>query len=216
MINGDSLEYNLLAKWVDQLDVVSKDFITTVEIGVREGYGSHDICEVIKGPHIHIGIDPWGDIQYKHLDGKEGYLEYWKDEQGNMMKNPDGSFRSPTYPNTMKETFNKEFQHHTKTVLFQLEDTEYMNAFGNGVPIYYNGKKKIVNNYDLVFFDGPHTTEAVMREATWFAARSRKGTRFIFDDIDTYRMDLIAHALTFDGFKTIETGECKICLEKQT
>jgi len=216
MINGDSLEYNLLAKWVDQLDVVSKDFITTVEIGVREGYGSHVICEVIKGPHIHIGIDPWGDIQYKHLDGKEGYLEYWKDEQGNMMKNPDGSFRSPTYPNTMKETFNKEFQHHTKTVLFQLEDTEYMNAFGNGVPIYYNGKKKIVNNYDLVFFDGPHTTEAVMREATWFAARSRKGTRFIFDDIDTYRMDLIAHALTFDGFKTIETGECKICLEKQT
>ena len=216
MINGDSLEYNLLAKWVDQLDVVSKDFITTVEIGVREGYGSHVICEVIKGPHIHIGIDPWGDIQYKHLDGKEGYLEYWKDEQGNMMKNPDGSFRSPTYPNTMKETFNKEFQHHTKTVLFQLEDTEYMNAFGNGVPIYYNGKKKIVNNYDLVFFDGPHTTEAVMREATWFAARSRKGTRFIFDDIDTYRMDLIAYALTFDGFKTIETGECKICLEKQT
>tara|TARA_R100001510_G_C7632174_1_gene190847 strand:+ start:637 stop:1287 length:651 start_codon:yes stop_codon:yes gene_type:complete len=216
MINGDSLEYNLLAKWVDQLDVVSKDFITTVEIGVREGYGSHVICEVIKGPHIHIGIDPWGDIQYKHLDGKEGYLEYWKDEQGNMMKNPDGSFRSPTYPNTMKETFNKEFQYHTKTVLFQLEDTEYMNAFGNGVPIYYNGKKKIVNNYDLVFFDGPHTTEAVMREATWFAARSRKGTRFIFDDIDTYRMDLIAHALTFDGFKTIETGECKICLEKQT
>ena len=86
MINGDSLEYNLLAKWVDQLDVVSKDFITTVEIGVREGYGSHVICEVIKGPHIHIGIDPWGDIQYKHLDGKEGYLEYWKDEQGNMMK----------------------------------------------------------------------------------------------------------------------------------
>jgi len=28
-------------------------------------------------------------------------------------------------------------------------------------------------------------------------------------------MDLIAHALTFDGFKTIETGESKICLERQ-
>ena len=55
-----------------------------------------------------------------------------------------------------------------------------------------------------------------MREATWFAKRSRKGTRFIFDDIDTYRMDLIAHALTFDGFKTIDTGETKICLERQT
>ena len=115
----------------------------------------------------------------------------------------------------MKDTFFKHFKYHQKTVLFQLEDTEYMNAFGNGVPLYYNGKKKLVNQYDLVFFDGPHTTEAVMREATWFANRSRKGTRFIFDDIDTYRMDLIANALTFDGFKTIETGETKVCLERQ-
>ena len=63
----------------------------------------------------------------------------------------------------MKETFNKNFEHHQKTVLFQLEDTEYTNAFGNGVPIYYNGKKKLVNKRPS-FFDGPHTTEAVMRE----------------------------------------------------
>jgi len=199
MISGDSLEYSLLAKWTDQLNVMSTDFITTLEIGVREGYSSHVICETIKQPHVHIGIDPYGDIDYKHVDQKEGYVAYWVDDN----KQP------------MKETFNKNFAHHQKTVLFQLEDTEYMNAFGNGVPIYYNGKKKLVNQYDLVFFDGPHTTEAVMREATWFANRSRKGTRFIFDDIDTYRMDLIANALTFDGFKTIETGDTKICLEKQ-
>ena len=215
MITGDSLEYNLLAKWTDQLNVVSTDFITTLEIGVREGYSSNVICEIIKQPHVHIGIDPYGDIDYKHIDQKEGYVAYWIDNNKQPIKNPDGSFKRPTYPNSMKETFNKNFAHHQKTVLFQLEDTEYMNAFGNGVPIYYNGKKKLVNKYDLVFFDGPHTTEAVMREAAWFADRSRKGTRFIFDDIDTYRMDLIAHALTFDGFKTIETGETKICLEKQ-
>jgi hypothetical protein len=216
MISGDSVEYSLLAKWTDQLDVVSPDFITTVEIGVREGYGSHVICEMIKGPHVHIGIDPWGDLNYRHLDPRDGHLPYWTDDVGNMLKDDKGKPVTPTYPNKMKETFNKNFKYHEKTVLFQLEDTEYMNAFGNGVPIYYQGKKKLVNQYDLVFFDGPHTTEAVMREATWFANRSRKGTRFIFDDIDTYRMDLIAHALTFDGFKTIESGESKICLEKQT
>ena len=43
MISGDSVEYKLLAKWTDQLNVMSTDFITTVEIGVREGYGSHVI-----------------------------------------------------------------------------------------------------------------------------------------------------------------------------
>ena len=215
MIGGDSVEYSLLAKWTDQLNVVAKDFITTVEIGVREGYGSHVICEVIKGPHVHIGIDPYGDIVYRHLDPMEGYIPYWTDFDGNKLLDEKGKPKTPTYPNSMKDTFNKSFKYHEKTVLFQLEDTEYMNAFGNGVPIYRNGNKKLVNQYDLVFFDGPHTTEAVMREATWFANRSRKGTRFIFDDIDTYRMDLIAHALTFDGFKTIETGESKICLERQ-
>ena len=77
-------------------------------------------------------------------------------------------------------------------------------------------QKKIVNTYDFVFFDGPHTTDAVMNEAMFFANRSRVGTRFVFDDHDTYRMDLIAHALTFYGFKTIESGDTKICLERQT
>ena len=216
MISGDSIEYKLLAKWTDQLNVMSTDFITTVEIGVREGYGSHVICDVIKGPHVHIAIDPYGDVKYKHLDVKKGYIAYWTDEKDKKLVNPDGSPRIPTYPNSMKDTFLKNFDYNEKTVLFQLEDTEYMNAFGNGVPIYRDGKKKLVNPYDLVFFDGPHTTEAVMREATWFAQRSRKGTRFIFDDKDTYRMDLVAHVLTFDGFVTIEHGDTKVCLEKQT
>ena len=166
MISGDSLEYSLLAKWTDQLNVISTDFITTLEIGVREGYSSHVICENIKGAHVHIAVDPYRDIDYKHVDDKEGFASYWIDENKQPIRNPDGSFKRPTYPNSMKETFNKNFEHHKKTVLFQLEDTEYMNAFGNGVPIYYNGKKKLVNKYDLVFFDGPHTTEAVMREAT--------------------------------------------------
>ena len=70
MISGDSVEYSLLAKWTDQLNVMSTDFITTLEIGVREGYSSHVICDVIKGPHVHIGIDPYGDIDYKHVENR--------------------------------------------------------------------------------------------------------------------------------------------------
>ena len=33
--------------------------------------------------------------------------------------------------------------------------------------------------YDLVFLDGPHTTKDILREALWFAERSRKGSRII-------------------------------------
>ena len=91
MISGDSVEYDKLAKWTDQLDVVSTDFILTAEIGVREGYGSHVICENIKGPHVHVGIDPYGDIDYKHVDKKKGFVEYWVDDNGEKMIAGDGS-----------------------------------------------------------------------------------------------------------------------------
>lgn len=214
MLSGDSAEYKLLAKWANQLPVL--DFTVSVEIGVRQGYGTWTIMENIPGPKFHIGIDPYGDIKYKHVDKKEGTEPYWKDGKGQIMVDFDGSFKVPTYPNTMKQDFLGSFKGHQNFILYQLEDTEYFNAFGNGVPIYYEGKKRIVNTYDFVFFDGPHTTEAVMNEALFFANRSRIGTRFVFDDHDTYRMDLIALALTFHGFKTIESGETKICLERQT
>jgi len=46
MLKGDSKDYDLLAKWADQLS--PKDFYLTVEIGVREGYGSHVIMENFK------------------------------------------------------------------------------------------------------------------------------------------------------------------------
>ena len=60
MIKGDSGDYNLLAKWVGEM--TPKDFYLTLEIGVREGYGSHVIMETLKKlnkDHFHIGIDPY-------------------------------------------------------------------------------------------------------------------------------------------------------------
>ena len=46
MIRGDGKEYKLLAKWVDNLK--PQDFYLTVEIGVREGYGSFVITDILK------------------------------------------------------------------------------------------------------------------------------------------------------------------------
>ncbi|BCV06159.1 MAG: hypothetical protein CM15mV127_070 [Caudoviricetes sp.] len=49
---------------------------------------------------------------------------------------------------------------------------------------YYNGKKIRKPKYDLVFFEGP-THKRRDERSNWFANRVEKGTRFIFDDIDT-------------------------------
>ena len=213
MIKGDSTDYNLLAKWVDQLS--PKDFYLTVEIGVREGYGSHVIMEILKDKNnFHIGIDPYGDITYEHLDPRPGTAYGWKDPDGNILYNEDGSYKTPTYPNSMKQTFLTAFKKHENFILYQLEDIEYFNAFGQGVPIYYKSQKKIMNNYDFVHFDGPHTTAAVLHEALFFANRSNPGTRFVFDDINTYDMDLIQQALTHYDFYLIEQGKNKLCLER--
>ena len=218
MIKGDSSEYNFLARWTKELK--PKDFHLTVEIGVREGYSSNIIMEMLKDRnHFHIGIDPYGDLLYKHLD-KQGVIDekgqtiFWTDFEGKWLINKDGTPKIPTYPNSMKQNFFSDFKYHENFTLFQLEDTEYFNAFGGGVPIYKNGEKKIINTYDLVFFDGPHTTEKVMEEAVFFAQRSRIGTRFIFDDSKAYEMSIIAYCLEQYGFKTIEVGDKKTCLEK--
>jgi hypothetical protein len=130
--------------------------------------------------------------------------------------NEDGTPKIPTYPNKMKQNFLEDFKFHENFILYQLEDTEYFNAFARGIPIYKDGNKKIINTYDLVFFDGPHTTDKVMEEAMFFGPRSRIGSRFIFDDMNAYEMSDIAYALTAFGFKTKEIGNKKICLEKLT
>ena len=68
--------------------------------------------------------------------------------------------------------------------------------------------------FDFVHFDGPHMTRDVMREAVWFADRSQKGSRFVFDDYPKYNMPKIADVLSFWNFKQIEAGKNKICYEQ--
>lgn len=217
MIKGDSEDYNLLSQWVKNLK--PKDFYLTAEIGVREGYGTYVITDSLKDKnYFHIGIDPYGDLVYKHIDKEidhdKGTIAYWTDTEGKMLVNEDGTPKVPTYPNSMKQTFLSDFKTHENFILYQLEDTEYFNAFGRGVPIYLNGNKKVMNVYDFVHFDGPHTTEKVLEEVMFFAPRSTVGTRFVFDDHKRYEMSKIAYALTHFGFYTQEMSENKCMLER--
>ena len=113
MIEGDSIEYNLIEK-VCSLITTEKPF--TCEIGVRLGKGSQTILESLKHKdHWHIGIDPYGDLDYEHFDKDAG------------VEHKDGT--SPTYPNSMKTTLlqNIGFDNFT---LFQMSDTDFMNNKG--------------------------------------------------------------------------------------
>ena len=77
-----------------------------------------------------------------------------------------------------------------------------------------NSTKDII--FDLVYFDGPHKTQDVLREALWFADKSRKGTRFIFDDFRTYVIEDIAKLLAYWNFNIIGSGASKMCLQRMT
>ena len=186
-IKGDSSEYDLLQKWCEETTLT--DLVMTCEIGVREGLGSKIIMDTF------IDRVPVGN--YKHI-GIDPY--------GNLKYQHYDTSPAYTadYTENMRCQLQKDLSIYTEFDLFHMTDVEFMNRFWDTGP------------YNLVHFDGPHMSKDVMTEAVWFANRAAPRARFIFDDYKKYQMDVIAYALTLYGFKTIESGDNKICLEKQT
>jgi len=193
MIRGDSKEYELLEKW-------SKDFdcqgYKSCEIGVREGLGSKIIMDNVINNYIHVGVDPYGDLIYQHIDNQQNFK--WNGlEQG----------VAPTYPDSMRDTMLKDFykyRNEGKFTLSNMTDKDFMMD-----------PKHAHSKFAFVYFDGPHTSRDVMTEAIWFANRSAPQTRFVFDDYIKYEMSIISYALTLFDFKTIEMGDNKCLLEKK-
>ncbi len=165
MIKGDGIDYDLLEKW-------SKDFdcqgYKTCEIGVREGLGSKIIMDGVCNNYIHVGVDPYGDLVYEHIDNQKNYK--WDGfEIGN----------APTYPDSMRDTLLYDmmpYRKEGKFTLCNMTDEDFMNI-----------SKHKDSKFAFVHFDGPHTTRAVITEAIWFANRSAPHTRFVFDDHKYYQ-----------------------------
>jgi len=193
MIRGDSTDYDLLEKWTKGFDCQG---YKTCEIGVREGLGSKIIMDNVVNNYIHIGVDPYGDLEYQHCDDQADrtWIGYEKGV-------------APTYPDSMRDTMLHDFKPYRnqgKFTLCNMTDTKFMND-----------TEHRHSTFAFVHFDGPHMTKDVLTEAIWFANRSAPHTRFVFDDHDTYEMSIIAHGLTFFGFKTKEMGENKCIMEKK-
>lgn len=188
-IRGDSVEYDLLKKWCETLPFFEEPkSVTTCEIGVREGLGSQVIMMGLKA---RIGNKP-----YEHI-GVDPYnnLKYQHYD--------DSPEYQCDYTDEMRQQMVNDFANNKSFNFYHMTDIQYMNLFSSTDKI-----------FDLVHFDGPHMTKDVIREAVWFADKSRKGSRFIFDDYKKYGMEDIAKALDYWNFKVIQSGENKICLQR--
>jgi len=183
MIRGDSSDYDLLEKWTKGFDCQG---YKTCEIGVREGYSSKIIMDNVVNNYIHVGVDPYGNLEYQHYDHTGAYTCDYTD----VMRD------------TLLEDF-KTYQEQGKFVLCNMTDTQFMNDTEHRSSI-----------FSLVHFDGPHMTKDVMTEAVWFANRAAPTTYFIFDDYPKYNMDLISNVLRLYGFNVKTMGENKCLLVK--
>ena len=184
MIEGDSVEYELLTKW-------AKDFncqgYKSCEIGVRQGLGSAIILNSVRNNYIHVGVDPYANLEYQHYDTTKPAAYDYTDQMRDTLLNDFYRFRNQG-----------------QFTLANMTDIDFMNH-----PDHKNSK------YAFVHFDGPHMTKDVVREALWFADRAAPHTRFVFDDYPTFDMPLITQMLNYFGFKIIDKGEHKICLSNK-
>ena len=190
MIRGDSTEYELLKKWCETLPFYEKPkSVTTCEIGVREGLGSKLIMMSVKARIGNIPYEHIGIDPYNNLK----YQHYDNTEP-----------ETADYTDKMRAQMVKDLASEKNYNFYHFTDRQFMNLF------YLTSKV-----FDLVHFDGPHMTRDIIREAMWFADKSRKGTRFIFDDCGFFDIETTTKMLSYWNFDVFESGKNKVCLQRR-
>ena len=191
MITGDSSEYEFFD---EAIQLLKNPIGVSVEIGVRRGMGTKCIIDAYRKYHpntslIHLGIDPYGNIDYRTGDAdKGGKLDYT-----NKMKQDALLAIIKDYP---------EFN------FVNLEDSEFFKRFADGYPV-YNLEKRLLTQYELIHFDGPHDTDSVINEINFFMKRKPKQCVYILDDIYAFNIDKVGEHLILNGFKEFKKGSRK-------
>lgn len=197
LLQTDSSDYDILYNACKMIKGVEG---LTCEIGVRRGGGSSIIMGTaieIDDRRVHIGIDPYGNIDYPGGDGRCEKFDYT-----NQMKMV-----------ALSEIYNWCLCYEYEFIFFNLEDAEFFKRFADGIPL-YNEYKSLVNKYALVFFDGPHSVETILPEIQFFNERTPKGGMWIFDDISSYNHDVIEKELFKFGFEKYESTNQKASYKK--
>jgi len=206
----DSEEYDILFNAAKNIKDVEG---AVVEIGTRRGGSAKIIIDALvenqDSNRPMFCIDPYGniDLEITNINATLHYAGKFELEGDPMSK--DNSFKTKfDYTNEMPSLYFYAFQRGLNFTFFCLEDHEFFKRFADGVP-YYEEEKKMANQYAFVFFDGPHTNEAVDEEIKFFLDRCTKGSTFVFDDIWMYDHDRFEKILFDNGFETLERRNIK-------
>jgi hypothetical protein len=197
-LGTDNIDYHLLTEGIGLISNVAG---MTCEIGLREGGGSQFIMDAInntKQQRTHIAIDPYGNIIAEAKDN-----EFRRFDWDNNMRNI-----------CLSNMYQLASELNINFLFFQLEDTEFFNRYADGVPI-YNEVKSIENLYAFVFFDGPHGTQAVIKEFEFFNARANSGAVFVFDDISYYDFALIEKQYLGTNWELVNKTTTKASYKKK-
>ena len=214
VFSTDSSEYEILANAAKNIKGVPG---AIVEIGTCRGGSAKLIMDslVENGDNNRpfFCIDPYGNIELE-VTNINMKLNYNEDIGDNPMSKDDVSMkRFGWYNNDMRNRiipslYYYGYQNGFNFSFFCLEDIEFFSRYYNGVPI-YEEEKKLVNDYAFVFFDGPHTNEAVNTELAFFLSRTSKGGVYVFDDIWMYDHDKFEKQILDRGFEILEKKNIK-------
>ena len=195
-IEGDSYDYELLDSAVKR---IKNPIGSSFEIGVRRGMGSKTIIDAYRKYHpklidlIHVGLDPYGDLPYNFSET----IKNAKSDYTNLMK---------------RETIMNFARKYQEFHFVNLDTYEFFKRFSDGYPVYQK-KKKIINKFEIVHFDGLHDLKNVTLEVEYFLRHLSEHTIFIFDDIDSFDIERIGKLLQNNNFKVFESKERKASFE---
>ena len=211
----DSQEYDILANAAKNIKGVEG---AVIEIGTRRGGSAKIIIDALEqngdANRSMFCVDPYGniDLEITNKSASVYYPGQYKLEGDPM--SPDVNFATKfDYTNDMRNRvipslYYYAFQAGLNFTFFCLEDTEFFKRYADGVPV-YEEFKKFENQYAFVFFDGPHTNEAVQEEMDFFMPRAVKGTTWVFDDIWMYDHDRFEKIMLDSGFAILEKRNIK-------
>jgi hypothetical protein len=169
-LETDSQDYHILANATRDIKNIPG---LICEIGTRRGGSMKVIIDALLENQDFdrnvIGLDPYGNIDYCCTQEETKKLDY------------TNNMRNETIYSLYSYVINKP----VNLIIHILEDTEFFQRFSDGVP-FYKESKTIINDYALVFFDGPHHTDPIIKEMEFFQPRTLKSGIWVFDDVKYY------------------------------
>lgn len=210
----DSTDYDILHRGVLAARGVEG---AIVEIGTRRGGSAKLIIDTLvqnnDARRSMFCIDPYGNIEYSYTNKAASVHYPGKQLEGDPQSTEVTQPMRLDYTNDMRNRIIPSLYYYAYNAglnftFFCLEDTEFFNRYGDGVPV-YDQYKKMENAYALVFFDGPHDNSGVNREVDFFIPRTPIGGVYVFDDIWMYDHESVEQKIFAQGFELIEKKEIK-------